>query len=72
MEVADGIQECIETMRDLKSCNAEKQYLKGLFKKIDKVEKRAIISEVGTAVFVVSASFILKIGIGTPQVKSTC
>ena len=65
MEVADGIQECIETMRDLKSCNAEKQYLRGLFKKIDKVERRAIISEVGTAVFVVSASFILKIGIGT-------
>ncbi len=65
MEVADGIQECIETMRDLKSCNAEKQYLKGLFRKIDNVEKRAIISEVGTAVFVVSASFILKIGIGT-------
>ena len=65
MEVADGIQECIETMRDLKSCNAEKQYLKGLFRKIEKVEKRAIISEVGTAVFVVSASFILKIGIGT-------
>ena len=65
MKVADGIQECIETMRDLKSCNAERQYLKGLFRKIDKVEKRAIISEVGTAVFVVSASFILKIGIGT-------
>ncbi len=65
MEVADGIQECIETMRDLKSCNAEKQYLKGLFRKIDKVERRAIISEVGTAVFVVSASFILKMGIGT-------
>ena len=65
MEVADGIQECIETMRDLKSCNAEKRYLGGLFRKIDKVEKRAIISEVGTAVFVVSASFILKIGIGT-------
>ena len=65
MQVADGIQECIETMRDLKSCNAEQQYLKGLFRKIDKLEKRAIISEVGTAVFVVSASFILKIGIGT-------
>ena len=65
MDVADGIQECIETMRDLKSCNAEHQYLEGLFKKIDMVEKRAIISEVGTAVFVVSASFILKIGIGT-------
>ena len=65
METADGIQECIETMRDLKSCNAEHSYLEGLFRKIDKVEKRSIISEVGTAVFVVSASFILKIGIGT-------
>ena len=65
MKVADGIQECIETMKDLKSCNAEHKYLKGLFRKIDNVEKRAIISEAGTAVFVVSASFILKIGIGT-------
>ena len=65
METAVGIQECIETMRDLKSCNAEHSYLEDLFRKIDKVEKRSIISEVGTAVFVVSASFILKIGIGT-------
>ena len=65
MESADGIQECIETMRDLKSCNAEHLYLEGLFRKIDRVERRAIISEVGTAVFVVSASFILKMGIGT-------
>ena len=65
MEVADGIQECIEAMRDLKSCNAETGYLDGLFRKIDKVEKRAIISELGTAVFVVSASFVLKMGIGT-------
>ena len=65
MAAADGIQECIETIRDLKSCNAEHTYIKGLFKKIDEVERRAIISEVGTAVFVVSASFILKIGIGT-------
>ena len=65
MAAADGIQECIETIRDLKSCNAEHTYIKGLFRKIDEVERRAIISEVGTAVFVVSASFILKIGIGT-------
>ncbi len=65
METVDGIQECIETVKDLKSCNAEQAYLDGLFSKIDKVEKRAIISEAGTAVFVVSASFILKIGIGT-------
>ena len=65
MKAADGIQEYIETIRDLKSCNAEHAYLAQLFRKIDDVEKRAIISEAGTAVFVVSASFILKIGIGT-------
>ena len=65
MACADGIQECIETVRDLKSCNAEKAYLNGLYKKIDAVEHRAIVSEFGTAVFVVSAGLILKLGIAT-------
>ncbi len=62
---ADGIQECLEAMRDLKSNNAEGAYLAGLDKKIRAVEKRAIVSELGTAVFVVSASLILKLGIAT-------
>lgn len=65
MDCADGIQECIETVRDLKANNAENTYLEGLNKKIKAVEKRAIISELGIAVFVVSASFILKLGIAT-------
>lgn len=65
MACADGIQECIETVRDLKANNAEKGYLKGLIKKIRAVEKRAIISELGTAVFVVSATLVLKLGIVT-------
>lgn len=65
MECADGIQECLESVRDLKSNNAEDRYLKGLDKKIQGVEKRAIISELGTAVFVVSAQMILKVGIAT-------
>ena len=30
MACADGIQECIETVRDLKSCNAYDAYLNGL------------------------------------------
>lgn len=33
MACADGIQECIETVQDLKANNAEKEYLKGLEKK---------------------------------------
>lgn len=65
MACADGIQECLETIRDLKSNNAEKNYLKGLDQKIKAVEKRAIITELGTAVFVVSAQMVLKLGIAT-------
>ncbi len=55
----------LNTVRDLKANNAEDAYLKGLDKKIKAVEKRAIISELGTAVFVVSATLILKLGIVT-------
>lgn len=65
MACADGIQECIETVRDLKANNAEDAYLVGLDSKIKAVEKRAIKTELGTAVFVVSASMILKLGIAT-------
>ncbi|OUP48791.1 ABC transporter ATP-binding protein [Lachnoclostridium sp. An181] len=65
MACADGIQECIETVRDLKANNAEETYLKGLEKKIRAVEKRSIINEFGLAAFVVSASLVLKLGIAT-------
>lgn len=65
MDCADGIQECIETLKDLKSNNAEERYLEGLKEKIRAVEKRSIINEFGLAVFVVSASLILKLGIAT-------
>ena len=65
MACADGIQECIETVRDLKANNAEDIYLNGLVKKIRAVEKRAVISEFVTAAFVVSSTLILKLGIAT-------
>ena len=63
--LADGIQECIEALADLKSNNAEKKYLKGLDKKIDAAEKRHILAELGVASFVVSSTLILKLGIAT-------
>ena len=65
MACADGIQECIETVRDLKANNAEQAYLKGLEKKIRAVEYRSILNEFGLAAFVVSASLVLKLGIAT-------
>ena len=58
-----GVQECIESLRDLKANNAEDAYLKGLDEKIDAAEKRHIITELGTALFVVSSTLILKFGI---------
>ncbi len=61
----EGVQECIESLQDLKANNAEKNYLKGLGKKIDDVEKRHIIAELGVAIFVVSSTLILKFGIAT-------
>ena len=65
MACADGIQECIETVQNLKANNAEKEYLKGLEKKIRAVEHRSILNEFGLAAFVVSASLVLKLGIAT-------
>ncbi len=65
MTCADGIQECIEASKDLKANNAENTYLEGLNKKIKSVETRAVKNEFGLAVFVVSASLILKLGIAT-------
>lgn len=65
MACADGIQECIETIQDLKANNAEQSYMAGLDTKIENVEKRTIINEFGTSVFVVSAGLVLKLGIAT-------
>lgn len=65
MACADGIQECLETVRDLCANNSEDEYLKGLDDKIHAVEKHAIFSELTTAVFVAGAQMILKFGIAT-------
>ncbi len=65
MECADGIQECLETVRDLKANNAQETYMRGLTKKIVAIEKHAIVNELATAVFVSSAQMILKLGIAT-------
>lgn len=62
---ADGIQECLESMRDLKANNAEYEYLKGLDAKIKTVEKRTVSSELVHAVCNTSARMILKLGIAT-------
>ena len=46
--LADGIQECLETVQDIKACNLEEEYLKKLDAKIDAAEKSQISSETAT------------------------
>mgnify|MGYP004599746643 FL=1 len=65
MACADGIQEYIETIRDLKASNAEHTYLDGLAGKIRAVERQTVYAELTNAVFVTSAGMVLKLGIAT-------
>lgn len=65
ISVADGVQEGLETIRDLKSNKAEQAYLDGLNRKIDVLEGRMIKSELGAAMFVVPAQMILKLGMAS-------
>ena len=67
MDCADGIQECLETLRDLKANNAQARYMEELDRKIDAVEHQTWITEMGNAVFNGSARMVLKFGIATTE-----
>ena len=67
----DGIQEGLETLRDLRSYNMTDSYMEGLNKKIKAVENHSIVAEFSNAVFVASAQMILKLGIGTVAVAGS-
>ena len=66
----DGIQEGLETIRDLRANNMTDNYMKGLEIKIRDIEKHSIVLEFSNAAFVCSAQMILKFGIGTVALGS--
>ncbi len=68
LAMADGIQECLESVRDLRANNAQDSYMDELDGKIKKVEKFALFTELKMAVYVNSAAIILKLGIGTTAI----
>ena len=68
LSMEDGIQECLESIRDLRANNSENAYMEELDEKIKKVEKFALFTELKMAVYVNSSAIILKIGIGTTAV----
>ncbi|WOC32468.1 MULTISPECIES: ABC transporter ATP-binding protein [Caproicibacterium] len=61
----DGMQELLETVKDIKACNQKETYLYGLQKKLHRAESAAIHSELATGIVVTSAQAFLRLGIAT-------
>ena len=65
MNLSEGIQECLETVQDIKACNQENTYLKKLDVKMDIAEKAQISSEMVSASLVTTGQMILRLGLVT-------
>lgn len=65
LKLSDGIQECFETVQDIKACNQEARYLKKLDEKMDAAEKAQISSEMVTASLVTTGQMFLRLGLAT-------
>lgn len=63
--VTDTIQECLETVRDIKACSRQEEFVEKLDGRLENAEKSAIRSELATGVFVCSAQAFLRIGLAT-------
>ena len=59
---SDGVQECLENIKDIKSSNREKEYLAKLDQKLNDVIRASIRSELVTGSFISSASIVLRLG----------
>lgn len=68
---ADAIQECIETVREIKSNNQTEKYLSELDDKLKASENISIKAELHVAMFVVSAQMILRVGVATLVLTGT-
>lgn len=64
-DLADGIQECLENIQDIKACNNEKDYLGKLDMKMDNSEKAQISSEMTTASLVTTGQMFLRLGLAS-------
>ncbi len=65
LTLAEGIQECLETVQDIKACSLEETYLKKLDAKMDAAEKAQISSEMLTASLVTTGQMFLRLGLAT-------
>ena len=65
IEMTEQIQECLESVRDLRQNNAQESYFQKVKAKIHELEKRMLWNELGTGIFVTNAEMLLKFGIAT-------
>ena len=65
LKVSDGIQETLETIREIHATNQEERYLISLYEKIDEHEKTMIKGELVTGLFVNGASVVMRLGVAT-------
>lgn len=65
LELAECIQECLETVQDIKACNQEEDYLRKLDAKMDAAEKAQISSEMTTASLLTTGQMFLRLGLAT-------
>ena len=63
LKCGDSMQECIESVRDLKSYNYENEYLSRLNASTKKIERSRIKAELMTASGVITGNMVLKLGI---------
>lgn len=59
---ADAIQECLETIREIKACNQDERYLADLDAKLARAETAAIRTEVVAGSFVSASNMVLRLG----------
>lgn len=71
LQVSDGIQETLETMREIRSSNQEDRFLHELNDRIDRHEAAMIRGELSTGIFVNAASVIMRLGVATTVLTGT-
>ncbi len=59
----DGVQECLENIKDIKSSNREQEYLAKLDQKLENVVRASFRSEIVTGSFISSSTIVLKLGL---------
>lgn len=63
LTVADGIQETLENVREIRATNQENRYLDALFTKVDDAEKATMKGELSVGIVVNAASVIMRLGV---------